>query len=259
MSTDLKKLYADADGWGEKTMDHPSGIWGRRIVLSYLHDIIKPGDVVLDLGCGGGFPSAQIVKMVGLNGQVIGVEIHDAMLSKAKKSFGNIPNLTFLKGDITKTLPDIKADVVVSFMVLPNLRSFDVAKVFANTAQVIKDHGKAIFLATHHDALVSAWDMDFMVYDRKDLECFWKSKEKEDVQIDGVVKNSSGGKKLVTMFNHTRENMLRAIESAGLRIENELDLWIDQETAEKEFGQGSVRKAPVTPTFWMLDVSRSRC
>lgn len=259
MNTNVDRLYSGASGWGEKTMDHASGIWGREPVFNYLRKIIKSGDTVLDLGSGAGVPSSRLAEMVGLSGSVFGIERNSSMISKARESFKDIPNIYFIDGDITETLPDINADVVVSFMVLHNLVLADVIKVFSNIAQVLKENGRAVLLTMHHQALESDWDMNFIAYNQEDLGCFKEAKDKEGIQVRGTVKNSSGGEKAVMMFNHTLKSIQQAIKSVGFQLDNELDLWIDQKTAEKKFGHNSVRRVPTTPTFWMLDISRGCC
>jgi arsenite methyltransferase len=45
---------------------------------------VHPGEIVLDVGSGGGFDSFMAAGLVGLNGKVIGVDMTDAMLEKSR-------------------------------------------------------------------------------------------------------------------------------------------------------------------------------
>lgn len=252
----VNNLYGDASLWKEsKTMEHASGIWGRKPTLKYLKEkIILPGDIVVDLGAGAGYPSLQMIPMVGQKGRVIGIELSDAMLAEAEK-YQEVENLEFRKGDITQILPmpDNSADVVTSFMVCHNLPLQDMRAIFANTARLLRPGAKAVFLTMHPDALESErWGLDFMVYDSTALQMYQEAKDKEDVQVPGVVKNAGGGSKRVFMFNHTRKNTLQAIRDAGLMLVNEIALWIDEDTAKSTFGAKAVRKLPTTPTFVIM-------
>ena len=76
--------------------------------------------------------------------------------------------------------------------------------------------------------------------------------DKEGVHVPGMVKNAGGGSKSVLMINHTRENMIQEIEEAGLRVQTEMSLQIDERTAKAKFGDKAVRSLPTTPTFWII-------
>src|SRR5260370_23985161 len=106
------------------TMLHSSGIWGRQPVLKYLHEqVLMNGHTVVDLGAGAGYPSLQMSAIVGPQGQVIGIELSDAMIDAARVHC-RAHNLSFEQGDVTQPLSvaDDFADVVTGFMVLHNLR-----------------------------------------------------------------------------------------------------------------------------------------
>src|SRR5271157_3767951 len=82
---------------------------------------IQPGETVLDLGSGAGFDCFLAAGKVGPTGQVIGVDMTDAMLEKARANAAKtgLSNVEFRKGEI-ESLPveDDSIDVVVSNCVL---------------------------------------------------------------------------------------------------------------------------------------------
>ena len=78
---------------------------------------INPGEKVLDLGCGAGLDCLIASKMVGDEGEVIGVNMTAEMIDKAKSNaqLTGSENVTFMKGFIEDlSLPDGWADVVIS-------------------------------------------------------------------------------------------------------------------------------------------------
>lgn len=104
---------------------------------------LKPGEVVLDLGSGGGFDCFLAAREVGASGQVIGVDMTPAMVSKAranaeKAGFGNVE---FRLGEI-EYLPvaDNAIDVIISNCVI-NL-SPDKPRVFTEAMRVLKPGGR---------------------------------------------------------------------------------------------------------------------
>jgi len=104
---------------------------------------IKKGDIVLDLGSGAGFDSFLAVKKVGSKGKVIGVDMTDEMLVKARElaiKYG-YDNVEFIKGDIESLpLEDEKFDVIISNCVI-NLAPNKI-KVFEEAYRVLKKTGK---------------------------------------------------------------------------------------------------------------------
>ena len=104
---------------------------------------INKGDTVLDLGSGAGFDAFIVRQKVGDTGIVIGVDMTDNMLDKARqnaKKYG-YTNVEFKKGDI-EDLPvdDNSVDVVISNCVI-NLAP-NKSKVFSEALRVLKLKGK---------------------------------------------------------------------------------------------------------------------
>ncbi|MCL1800473.1 MAG: arsenite methyltransferase [Promicromonosporaceae bacterium] len=86
---------------------------------------LQPGEVVLDLGSGGGIDVLLSAKRVGPDGFVYGVDMTDEMLALARSNAAEagVTNVEFLKGTIEQVpLPDESLDVVISNCVI-NLSS----------------------------------------------------------------------------------------------------------------------------------------
>lgn len=58
---------------------------------------VRPGEVAVDLGCGIGISTEEIAKFTGNTGCVIGVDISEAMLTKAKSRLGSYPNVMLIQ------------------------------------------------------------------------------------------------------------------------------------------------------------------
>lgn len=108
---------------------------------------LKPGEVVLDLGSGGGFDVFIAGRKVGGSGRAIGVDMTPEMLSKARgnirayRESSGLDNVEFRLGEI-EHLPvaDNSVDVVISNCVI-NL-SADKAQVWREIARVLKPGGR---------------------------------------------------------------------------------------------------------------------
>lgn len=104
---------------------------------------LKPGEIVLDLGAGGGFDAFLAAKKVGPNGKVYGVDMTPEMISKARNnaSKNGYRNVEFLLGEIEHLpLPNNTVDVIISNCVV-NL-STNKENVFNESFRVLKEGGR---------------------------------------------------------------------------------------------------------------------
>jgi SAM-dependent methyltransferase len=104
---------------------------------------LNPGEIVLDLGSGGGIDVLLSAKRVGPTGKAYGLDMTDEMLALANenKVRARAENVEFLKGEIEHIpLPDNSVDVVISNCVI-NL-SGDKAQVLREAFRVLKPGGR---------------------------------------------------------------------------------------------------------------------
>ena len=104
---------------------------------------IKEADVVLDLGSGAGFDAILAAKKVGNKGKVIGLDMSEEMIRKAKENAGRYgyQNVEFKLGDIENIPIEANTiDVIISNCVI-NL-SPNKEKVFSEAYRVLKNGGK---------------------------------------------------------------------------------------------------------------------
>src|SRR5207247_6989208 len=104
---------------------------------------LNSGEVVLDLGSGGGIDVLLSAKRVGPTGKAYGLDMTDEMLELANenKLRAGAENVEFLKGEIENIpLPDNSVDVIISNCVI-NL-SADKARVLREAFRVLKPGGR---------------------------------------------------------------------------------------------------------------------
>src|SRR5512144_1343285 len=104
---------------------------------------LKAGEVVLDLGSGGGIDVLLSAKRVSPGGKAYGLDMTDEMLALARdnQKKSGIRNVEFLKGEIENIpLPDNSVDVIISNYVI-NL-SADKDRVLREAFRVLKPGGR---------------------------------------------------------------------------------------------------------------------
>jgi arsenite methyltransferase len=104
---------------------------------------LKPGEIVLDLGSGGGIDVLLSARRVGPTGRAYGLDMTDEMLALANDNQrkAGVKNVEFLKGEIEHIpLPDNSVDVIISNCVI-NL-SADKDKVLQEAFRVLKPGGR---------------------------------------------------------------------------------------------------------------------
>src|SRR5437870_7146438 len=112
---------------------------GNPTALAELH----AGEVVLDLGSGGGIDVLLSARRVGPTGKAYGLDMTDEMLDLARENQrkAGVANVEFLKGEIERIpLPDASVDVVISNCVI-NL-SADKDRVLREAFRVLKPSGR---------------------------------------------------------------------------------------------------------------------
>jgi len=135
-----KNLYDEAEkaGLPEKAVAASLGC-GNPTALAKL----QPGEIVLDLGSGGGIDVILSAKRVGPTGKAYGLDMTDEMLALAyeNQKKAGIENVEFLKGAIENIpLPNTAVDVIISNCVI-NL-SGDKDRVLAEAFRVLKPGGR---------------------------------------------------------------------------------------------------------------------
>jgi len=112
---------------------------GNPTALAELHE----GEIVLDLGSGGGIDVLLSARRVGATGKAYGLDMTDEMLALARENQrkASVANVEFLKGEIENIpLPDASVDVIISNCVI-NL-SADKRRVLREAFRVLKPGGR---------------------------------------------------------------------------------------------------------------------
>jgi SAM-dependent methyltransferase len=144
--TDTKNVYAQGIGYSQEEINNlPDSVLGACAGCGNPTALagLKEGEVVLDLGSGGGIDVFLAAKRVGSRGKAIGVDMTQDMIDLANKNASKMgfKNVEFRVGDI-EDLPigDESVDVIISNCVI-NLTP-DKDRVFREAYRVLKQGGR---------------------------------------------------------------------------------------------------------------------
>jgi arsenite methyltransferase len=169
---------------------------------------LQKGEIVVDLGSGAGIDVFLSAKRVSNEGRVIGIDMTDEMLERARRNAkeGGYTNVEFRKGDIEETIPidENSADVVISNCVI-NLTT-DKVKAFKEIHRILKNGGRMVISDLVSDRKISRESIDL---------------EKWSSCIDGTL---------------TKEDYIASIRKAGFQNISVLEERLYMEGIEEETG-----------------------
>jgi len=173
---------------------------------------LKPGEVVLDLGSGGGFDCFLAAQRVGPTGRVIGVDMTPEMISKARHNaeVGSYTNVEFRLGEI-EALPvaDNTADVIISNCVI-NL-SPEKSRVFHEAFRVLKTGGRLAI-----SDVVATGDIPNAVRDDIAMLSGCVSGASSVVDIESMLREAGFTQIVMTMNESSREYISEWVPGHGI-------------------------------------------
>lgn len=116
---------------------------------------------VLDVGCGVGIITEQLISLAqrnGVNIEIAGVDESEQMISYIKKKFlgKGIKGVTFIRGDVTETsFPENSFDLIVATLFFSFLEDEKLIKFFNETYRLLSPGGQFCFYHTNRNQL--AW------------------------------------------------------------------------------------------------------
>ncbi len=138
----------DMGTWQRRVGDCPEGVSRRMAATAALS--VKPGQALLDVGCGGGHLVETLARAVGPEGRAVGLDASGGQLSAARARCEDLPAAEFVEGDATAmTFADAAFDGLASIQTLEYVA--DVEAALAETRRVLKPGAPAALISVLWD------------------------------------------------------------------------------------------------------------
>lgn len=124
------------DNWFRRLVQHPKKIAG---------DYVQKGATVIDVGCGPGYFSIDLAKMVGEDGRVFAVDIQESMLTKVKKKAAKhsvVQRMVFHRCRSNRIGLDQKADFILAYYLIHETP--DPRACFSEMKAMLKTEGRLL-------------------------------------------------------------------------------------------------------------------
>lgn len=241
--------FSNIDGTGNPTalVSHQDRVNAQAAVQGYKHQAyalldLRPGDQVLDVGCGAGDDVRALARIVGPSGKVIGVDASEAMVAQARArsdglelpvefQSGDIYRLDFLDGAFTAS----RADRVLHHL-------DDPGRALSELTRVVRPGGRVV---------VSEPDFDTFVIDHPDQEL---TRRFLTLYATGAARNGGLGRRLYALFRDQGFVDTRVVPISVLMTEIHLAhdiMWI-RPTLER--AQASDTMSAAEATTWLEDL-----
>ncbi len=147
-----ERSKVEVSGWEAKYYDQL--MWAitlggyQRLIRKSVRDTgARPGDHIVEFGCGTGIAAKEFVKLIGPTGRYVGIDISPIMLEKACKKLKDAPNVSFISLRAEEDLPfGEKFNTAYTSFVFHGFEQPDRMALLKNAFDVLKPGGKMCIL-----------------------------------------------------------------------------------------------------------------
>ncbi|MFI5205838.1 MAG: class I SAM-dependent methyltransferase, partial [Candidatus Paceibacterales bacterium] len=221
--TNKSTSWGKVAGWYNKLLEEGDDTYQEKLIKPNLMRLlaVKPGEQVLDVGCGQGY-FARAVADAGAN--VVGVDVGGELIRLAKEQ-GSV-NETYLVMSAEKMsgLANNRFDAAICVLALQNIKNLQNA--ISEITRVLKPNGRCILVVNHPAFRIpnaSSWGYDEKANIQHRNISKYLSEVSQKVDMTQGVKDPKN-KKFTFSFHHPLQVYFKAFAKAGLVV-SRLEEW----------------------------------
>lgn len=242
-------------GWYNRLLEEGNDTYQETLIKPNLLRILspKPGEEILDVGCGQGFFTRELAKA---GAKVVGIDIAGELIKLAKDQSDK--NQTFLVLPAEKMVSQInnRFDAAICVLALQNIKNLQAA--ILEIARVLKPGGRCIMVLNHPAFRIPT--ASFWYYDEKTKIQYrninkYLSEITQEVDMTQGIANKKM-KKITISFHRPLQVYFKAFAKAGLCVIR-LEEWVSHKTSDagpRKTAEDTARKE--IPMFMCLELKK---
>jgi ubiquinone/menaquinone biosynthesis C-methylase UbiE len=249
--------WGQVAGWYDRHLEEGEDTFQEKIIKPNLLRIlsVKPGEEILDVGCGQGYFARDIAKG---GAKVLGVDVANELIRLAKEKAGPNEQYLVLSAEQLKNIGDARFDAAICILALQNIKNLQAA--VSEISRVLKPNGRCVIVLNHPAFRVptaSAWGFDEqsnVQYRRIDK---YLSEISQAVDMTQGVKDEKK-KKYTWSFHRPLQVYFKAFAKAGFGV-TLLEEWVSHKTSDKgprKAAEDRARKE--IPLFMCLEIVKAK-
>jgi ubiquinone/menaquinone biosynthesis C-methylase UbiE len=242
-------------GWYNRLLEEDEDTYQEKLIKPNLLRILspKPGEEILDVGCGQGYFSRELAKA---GAKVVGIDIAGELIKLAKGHGGKNEAYLVLSAEKMSPILAARFDAAICVLALQNIKNLQVAVL--EIARVLKPGGRCVLVLNHPAFRIpsaSSWNYD----EKTNIQYRNISKYLSEIsqQVDMTQGITDPKKKKWTMsFHHPLQVYFKAFFKAGLCV-TRLEEWSSHKLSDKgprKLAEDLARKE--IPLFMCLELKK---
>lgn len=247
--------------WYDKMLEENDDTYQSKVILPNIVRIVdpKPGDVVVELGCGQGFFSRVLAKS---GAKVIGIDIGKELIqiaeTRADKDGISSKNISFYtaSADNAKVVADRSVDTVIVILALQNMKNLP--GVISEMKRILKSDGRAVMVLNHPAFRVlknSDWGFDDVTKTQYRKVSKYLSQFEVDIDMHPGERNKDKSS-ITKSFHRSLQDYMKAFAKEGFAI-TRLEEWISHKQSERgprQIPEDVARKE--IPMFMAIEIKK---
>lgn len=242
-------------GWYNQLLEEGEDTYQEILIKPSLLRILspKPGEEILDIGCGQGFFARELAKA---GAKVLGIDVAGELVKLAKEQAGKNETYLVLSAEKMISLSAGRFNAAICVLALQNIKNLQVA--LSEISRVLKSGGRLVLVLNHPAFRIpgaSSWSYDEKTNTQyRNINKYLSEITQEVDMTQGI---SDEKKKRFTMtFHHPLQVYFKAFAKAGLSV-TRLEEWVSHKTSDKgprKLAEDVARKE--IPLFMCLELKK---
>jgi len=223
--------WSGSSDWYDSVINHPESYQNRVILPNLLRLLsIKPGEHVLDIGCGQGLFSLALARAGAV---VIGIDISRKLISIAKRNMlsAELKNVQF-RVEAAQEIRSVAGKSMDTIILIHTIQNMDnINKIFQRIRMTLKDNGRLILVMNHpafRNPRASSWGYD----EAKHLQYRRIDQYMTDSKIKIYMHPGANTNDYTWTFHRPLQYYFKVLKNAGFYVTN-IEEWLSHKSSQR--------------------------